>query len=152
MKKIFIGLSFMIPSIAFCCPSLDGTWSSSLEKFESFNKKWAKIDDRAWTFMSQTQGYETIIFNNNNKEMLISTPEIEVKIGEKSMKLPSNEEQISFNILGCTDKSIVLKYERYGKTHISQLQFENANTYWEYMGSSGSDGNSHIREYYTKTK
>jgi hypothetical protein len=148
MVKILIGLSFIIPSIAFGCPAIEGKWLSSLEKFESFNKKWAKIDDRAWAFMSQTQGYETILFNN--KEMLISTPEIEVKVGEKSMKLPSKEEQISFNVLGCTDKSIVLKYERYGKIHISQLQFDSDNTFWEYMGTPDSDGNSHIREYYTK--
>jgi hypothetical protein len=151
MKKLLIGLSFMIPSVGFCCPSLEGTWSSSLEKFESFNKKWSKIDKNAWSFMSQTQGFETIIFKSN-KEMLISTPVIELKMGEKVMKLPSKEEQISFNVLGCTDKSIVLQYDRYGKTHISQLQFENDNTYWEYMGTAGSDGNSHIREYYTKTK
>ncbi|NQZ80884.1 MAG: hypothetical protein HRT52_07690 [Colwellia sp.] len=151
MKKLLIGLSFMIPSVAFCCPSLEGTWSSSLEKFESFNKKWANIDKRAWSYMSQTQGYETIIFKDN-KQMFVSTPEIAMKMGDKVMQLPSKEEQISFNVLGCTDNSIVLKYNRYGKTHISHLQFENDNTYWEYMGTSDSDGNSHIREYYTKTK
>jgi len=150
MIKILIGLSFMVPSVAFSCPSLEGTWSSSLEKFESFNQKWARVDDKAWAFMSQTQGHETIIFNE--KEMLISTPEIVVKVGDKSMKLPAKDEQVTIKVLGCTDNSIVLKYERYGEEHISQLQFENTNTYWEYMGSSGSDGNSHIREYYIKTK
>ncbi|WP_227006681.1 hypothetical protein [Shewanella donghaensis] len=151
IKKSLISLFFMIPSVAFSCPSLEGTWSSSLEKFDSFNKKWAKIDKKAWSFMSQTQGFETITFKSN-KEMFISTPVIEVKMGDKTMKLPSKEEQISINVLGCTDKSIVLKYDRYGKKHISQLQFEDDKTYWEYMGTAGSDGNSHIREYYTKTK
>jgi len=141
----------MIPSVAFCCPSLEGTWLSSLEKFESFNKKWANIDKRAWSYMSQTQGYETIIFKDN-KEMFVSTPEIAMKMGDKVMQIPSKEEQISFNVLGCTDNSIVLQYNRYGNTQISHLQFENGTTYWEYMGTSDSDGNSHIREYYTKTK
>ena len=149
MKKLLIGLSFMIPSVGFCCPSLEGTWSSSIQKFESFNKRWANIDDKAWSFMTQTQGHEVVVFNNM-KGMLIATPEIEVKMGERKMKLPSKEEQIDFNILGCTDKSIVLEYERYGKAQISQLHFEDDNTYWEYMGTSDSDGNSHIREYYTK--
>ena len=73
-----------------------------------------------------------------------------MKIGEKAMKLPANEENIGFNVLGCTDNSIVLKYERNGQTKISQLHFENENTYWEYMGVAGKDGNSHIREYYTR--
>ncbi|MFT6991394.1 MAG: hypothetical protein ACJASL_003381 [Paraglaciecola sp.] len=141
----------MIPNIAFSCPSLEGTWSSSLDKFESFNKRWANIDNRAWSYMTQTQGHEIIIFNGD-KEMFISTPEIEVKMGEKAMKLPSKEERLSLDVLGCTDKSMVIKYERYGKTHISQLHFENDNAYWEYMGASGSDGNSHIREYYTKAQ
>ncbi|WDE07589.1 hypothetical protein SG34_012280 [Thalassomonas viridans] len=151
MKKIFIFLPFLAPDIAFSCPSLQGTWLSSLEKFESFNNRWANIDDRAWSFMEQTQGHEIIKFNDNN-EMLVSTPEIEVKVGEKTMKLPPNEERINFSVLGCTDKSIALKYQRYGKMRISQLHFENDNTYWEYMGTSASDGNSHIREYYVKAE
>jgi hypothetical protein len=149
MKKLLICLYFMIPSLGFCCPSLEGTWTSSIQKFESFNKKWANIDDKAWSFMTQTQGHETIVFNNV-QEMLIATPEIEVNMGERKMKLSPKKEQISFTTLGCTDKSIVLQYERYGKAQISQLHFENDDTYWEYMGASGSDGNSHIREYYTK--
>lgn len=68
------------------------------------------------------------------------------------MKQPPKEEQINFDTLGCTNKSIFLKYQRYGKTQISQLHFDNDNTYWQYMGALGSDGNSHIREYYIKTK
>lgn len=151
MKKLLIGLSFILPSVGSCCPSLEGTWSSSIDKFEFFNKKWANIDEKAWSFMAQTQGREVIIFSDM-KEMFIATPEIEVKMGERKMKIPSKEENISFNILGCTDKSIVLEYERYGKIQISQLHFENENTYWEYMGTSGGDGNSHIREYYTKVE
>jgi hypothetical protein len=151
MKKLLICLPFIIPSVGFCCPSFEGTWSSSIQKFESFNKKWANIDDKAWSYMTQTQGHEVIVFNNM-KEMVISTPEIEIKMGERKMKFAAKKEQINFSILGCTDNSIVLQYERYGKAQISQLQFENANTYWEYMGDPGSDGNSHIREYYTKAK
>ncbi len=151
MKKLLTCLPFLIPSVGFCCPSLEGTWSSSIQNFESFNKKWANIDDKAWSYMTQTQGHEVIVFNNM-KEMLISTPEIEVKMGERKVKLPPKKEQINFSILGCTDNSVVLQYERYGKAQISQLHFENDNTYWEYMGAPGSDGNSHIREYYTKAK
>lgn len=141
----------MIPSIGFGCPLLEGTWLSSIQKFESFNKKWANIDDKPWSFMTQTQGHEVIIFNNM-KQMFISTPEIEIKMGARKIKLPPKKEKINFNILGCTDKSVVLKYERYDKAQISELHFENDNTYWEYMGSSDADGNSHLREYYTKIK
>lgn len=144
-------MSFLLPNVAFSCPSLQGSWSSSLEKFESFNKKWANVDNSAWSFMEQTQGHEIITFNSST-EMLVVTPEIEVKLGEKTMKLPAKEERINFSVLGCTQQSIVLQYQRYGKAQISQLHFENDNTYWQYMGAAGSDGNSHIREYYTKTK
>ncbi|NOU51441.1 hypothetical protein HG263_12965 [Pseudoalteromonas sp. JBTF-M23] len=151
MKKLVICFSLMIPSIGFCCPSLEGTWQSSIQKFELFNKKWANVGDKAWSFMIQTQGYEVIEFNNANK-MHISTPEIEVKMGEKKMKLPAKEEHIKFDILGCTHQSIVLKYERYGKAQLTQLHFEKDNTYWEYMGTSDGDGNSHVREYYNKVK
>ena len=151
MKKLLICFYFIIPSVGFCCPLLEGTWTSSLQKFESFNKKWANIDKKAWSFMIQTQGQEVIEFNNSN-EMLISTPEIEIKMREKTIKLPKTTEKIKFNILGCTNQSIVLKYDRYGQAQITQLHFDDSSTYWEYMGVSGSDGNSHIREYFTKTK
>ena len=151
MKKLLISLSLLVPSVAFSCPSLDGTWTSSIQKFELFNKKWANIEDKAWSFMTQTQGHEVIEFNDM-KEMIIVTPKIEIKVGDRSMKVPAKREQINFDVLGCTDKSIVLKYERAGKARISKLHFDNNNTFWEYMGVSGSDGNSHIREYYTKTK
>ncbi|WP_197411223.1 hypothetical protein [Colwellia sp. TT2012] len=119
MKTILICLSFMIPSVGFCCPSLEGTWSSSIQKFETFNKRWANVDNKAWSFMVQTQGHEVIMFKGNT-EMIIVTPEIEIKIGDRKIKRQSKEERINIDILGCTDKSIVLKYERNGKVKINQ--------------------------------
>jgi len=151
MKKIFIYLSLIIPSVTLACPSLDGKWLSSLEKFNQFNMRWANVDTRAWSFMVQTQGRELIEYKNSN-EMVISFPEIEIKIGDKKMERPASKELVNFNILGCSEKNIVLKYERNGKTHLSNLHFENKDTYWVYMGKVGSDGNSHIREYYTRNK
>ena len=151
MNKVLICLIFMVPSIGFCCPMLDGTWSSSLEKFESFNQRWAKVDNKPWIYMLQTQGLEVIKFKDNNK-MVISFPEIELKMGDRKMKRPSSEQQIQFEVLACTDNSIVLQYERNGHLQISQLHFENDDTYWVYMGAADSDGNSHIREYYTRNK
>ena len=141
----------MIPSVGLCCPALEGTSSSSIEKFETFNKRWANVDKKAWSFMVQTQGHEVITFKSN-KEMIIATPEIELNIGDKIIKRPSKEERINIDILGCTDKNIVLKYERNGKVKISQFHFENENTFWEYMGVAGRGGNGHIREYYTKAR
>ena len=149
MKKILICLSLMVPSVGFCCPVLEGTWSSSIEKFESFNKRWANVEDKAWSFMTQTQGYEVIAYKGNN-EMTISSPKMEIKIGAKKMERPASKEHLNFNVLGCTDKSIVLKFERNGKEQIAQLFFENDDTYWTYMGTADGSGNSHIREYYTR--
>ncbi len=151
MKKVVIGLSLLIPSIGFACPSLDGTWSSSKEKFVEFNKRWANVESKAWNFMIQTQGMETIEFKASGN-MEISTPEIELVMGEKTIKRPASKEQIKFSVLGCNANSIVLKYERNGKARISHYKFENENTYWEYMGSPGRSGNGHIREYYTKNQ
>ena len=141
----------MIPSVAFSCPSLEGTWESSKEQFETFNKRWANIDSKAWSFMTQTQGLEVITFKNN-KVMIIATPEFELKMGDRKIKRPPKEERINIDILGCTDKNIALKYERNGEVKISQLHFESDNTFWEYMGVAGRSGNGHIREYYTKTR
>lgn len=151
MKKILVCLSFLIPSVAFGCPSLEGNWSSSLEKFKSFNKRWANIDNKVWSFMIQTQGHEVITFQNNTK-MIITTPEIELNMGEKKIKRAPKEERININVLGCTDNNIVLKYERNGEVKISKFHFENDDTFWEYMGVPGRSGNGHIREYYIKTK
>jgi len=151
MKKILLFLTFMIPNIAYCCPSLAGTWTSSLDKFESFNKKWANVDPKPWSYMIQTQGLEVIKFTANN-EMLISSPEVDLKIGERKIKRPSSTERVKFDILGCSKNSIVLTYERNGNVGISELHFENDDSYWVYMGRAGADGNSHIREYYTRNK
>jgi len=151
MKKILICLSLMIPSVAFSCPLLEGPWSSSKEKFEAFNKRWANVDSKAWSFMVQTQGHEVITFRDNTK-MIIVTPELELKMGDRTIKQPPKEERINIEVLGCTDKSIVLKYKRNDKVKISQLHFENDDTFWEYMGGAGKSGNGHIREYYTKTR
>lgn len=151
MKRVLMCLSLMIPSVGYCCPLLDGTWTSSKEKFESFNKQWANVEDKAWSFMIQTQGIEVINFNGKN-EMNVHSPEIELKMGKKTMKRPASEERINFNVLGCTINSIAIQYERYGKKEISQLHFENEDTYWVYMGTAGTGGNSHIREYYTRNK
>ncbi|MEW6997412.1 hypothetical protein AADZ86_06895 [Colwelliaceae bacterium BS250] len=149
MKKILVCLSLLVPSVGFCCPTLEGTWSSSLEKFESFNKRWANVEDKAWSFMTQTQGYEVITYKDNNA-MTISSAAMEIKIGDKKMQRPASKEQLDFNVLGCTAKSMVLKFERNGKEQIAQLFFESADTYWTYMGTAEGSGNSHIREYYTK--
>jgi hypothetical protein len=151
MKKILIGLSLVISTVTFACPSLDGKWLSSFEKFDQFNKRWANVDAKAWSFMVQTQGRELIEYKNNN-EMIFTSPEIEIKIGDNTMKRPPSEETVKFNTLGCTEKNIVLKYERNGEAHLSTLNFENKDTYWVYMGKVGSSGNSHIREYYTRNK
>jgi len=141
----------MIPNVAFACPSLEGTWSSSIGKFESFNKRWANIDDNAWSFMVQTQGKEIITFNANTS-MIIVTPELEFNMGGNKIKRPSKKEHIKIDVLGCTDTNIVLKYERDGEVKISQFHFENDDTFWEYMGVAGKSGNGHIREYYSKIK
>jgi hypothetical protein len=151
MKKILICFSLMIPNVAFSCPLIEGSWSSSVEKFEAFNKRWAKVDSKAWSFMVQTQGHEVITFNDNTK-MIIVTPELELKMGDRKIKRPPKEERIAIEVLGCTDENIVLKYERNGEVKISQLHFENDDTFWEYMGVAGRSGNGHIREYYTKTQ
>lgn len=141
----------MIPTVGYCCPSLEGTWSSSIEQFMNFNERWANVDEKAWSFMVQTQGHENITFKNN-KEMIIVTPDFEINLGGKKIKVPAKEERININVLGCTDSNIVLKYERNGSEKISQLHFEDNGGFWEYMGVAGRDGNSHIREYYSKNK
>ena len=143
-------MSLIMPNVALACPSLEGTWSSSLEKFKTFNERWASIDDKAWSFMVQTQGHEVITFEGNTV-MNIATPELELSMGNKKIKRPAQKERIDINVLGCTDKTIVLKYERSGEIKISQLHFDNDGLFWEYMGVAGRSGNGHIREYYVKT-
>jgi len=141
----------MIPNVAFSCPLLEGSWLSSAENFEAFNKRWANVDSQAWSFMVQTQGHEVITFKGNTK-MIIVTPELEIKMGDRKIKRPPKEERIDIEVLGCTDENIVLKYERNDEVKISQLHFENDDTFWEYMGVAGRSGNGHIREYYTKMR
>jgi hypothetical protein len=149
IKQLLIALSLLVPCIGYTCPTLDGTWTSSKEKFVEFNKRWANVESKAWNFMIQTQGIETIEFKASGN-MIIDTPEVELVMGKNKIKRPSSKEQTTYKILGCNSNSIVLEYQRNGKTQISHLQFDNDNTYWEYMGKPGRSGNGHIREYYTR--
>lgn len=151
MKKLILTFSLMIPNIVSACPDLEGTWLSSKEKFVEFNKKWANVETIAWDFMLQNQGIETIEFKPDNT-MVISTPEVELVVGERKVKSPASKESIDFSILGCNKRSIAIMYERYGETQISKFHFENPNIYWEYMGVAGRSGNGHIREFYTKVR
>ena len=151
MRIVLLGLSLLLPISAKGCPALNGKWMSSLEKFTSFNKKWANVEEQAWSFMLQTQGKEAIEFTVDNL-MLITTPEIALKRGEKTITLPASEERIEIEILGCTPDSTVIKFERYDKVHIAHLNFENKNVFWQYMGVPRQDGNSHIREFFVKKR
>ena len=151
MRIALLGLSLLLPISAQSCPALIGEWESSLEKFTSFNKKWANVEEQAWSFMLQTQGKELVEFTVDN-QMLITTPEIALKRGDKTVTLPASEERIAIKILGCTADSTVIQYERYDKEHIAHLNFENKNVFWQYMGVPRQDGNSHIREFFVKKR
>lgn len=145
----FVSLVLSIPSISFACPVLEGTWLSSKALFINFNKQWANIEKPAWNFMLQSQGLEKIEFTSTRK-MIIRTEKSAIIMGSKTIERPSTTEVLDFEVLGCTPQSMVIQYTRHEKPQISQLQFENDNTYWEYMGKPGRSGNGHIREYYTK--
>lgn len=149
VKKILIGMCLLIPHISYSCPALEGKWLSSVDKFQQFNRQWAHIEDKAWAYMMQTQGKEIINYQTDNV-MVITSPEMVISMAGQNITQASSEEKIKFDVLGCTPQSIVIKYERYSQVNISHLQFENDNTYWEYMGTANNSGNSHIREYYTK--
>ena len=149
LKTLACAVVILSPVAGAACPNMEGTWQSSKEKFVAFNKTWANVEERAWAYMLQTQGLEHIVFAPDG-QMIIRTPGFELKMGERTIPRPSQEEKINFDVLGCTEKSIVIKYERYGSERISQLHFDSDDSYWVYMGTPGSDGNSHIREFYYK--
>ena len=151
MKYIAAGLLVIVSSISNACPVLDGNWSSSREKFIDFNQTWANVEPNAWQFLLQNQGLEIIEYKANN-HMVINTPEVELTMGDKKITSSASTENINFNVLGCTENSVVIAYERYGQVQISQLHFEDKDTYWMYMGEAGRSGNGHIREYYTRVK
>ena len=151
MRVVLLGLSLLLPIGTQACPVLSGEWISSKEKFTSFNKKWANVEPQAWSFMLQTQGKEVVEFTADN-QMLITTPEIALKMGEKTITLPASKERIAIKILGCTPDSTVIQYERYDKVHLTHMNFENQNVFWQYMGNPQQDGNSHIREFYVRKR
>ena len=147
MKKILIPLLMLLPVTSQACPSLAGKWSSSLAQFQQFNQQWANIEEKAWSFMMQTQGREHITYSADNK-MIIDSETTELVIGNKKMTRPAASEQLDFTILGCTNNSIVIQYDRYKQSQIAQLMFEDENNYWQYMGTADGGRNDHIREYY----
>ena len=149
MKIALLAVIVILPGVSIACPDLEGTWFSSKEKFIEFNQRWANIDTKAWSFMLQTQGLERIEFAAENK-MTINTPESEIKLGERNITNKAKTEEINYRVLGCSEKGVVIEYRRYGDAQISHFQFDDQNTFWEYVGRPGQSGNGHVREFFTR--
>src|SRR5687767_8336958 len=135
MKRIVISFLLVFPISALCCPSYIGKWKSSREMTMEFNNKFSAAEPKNSELLPQITGTATIEFT---KKKLIFTdiPSRKIVIHGKESEWAGTNEAVSYMLLGCTDSTIAIKYSLYNTEFISQLYFQDANTYWEYLGNT----------------
>lgn len=149
MKQIITLALALLPTLSISCPDIYGKWKSSSEMTMRFTDKWAKIENRSFEFLKQITGTAEIEYQKN-KMILTEIPKRNIIVNGKTMPWEGTNETVAFEVLGCTNNGIAIKYNMSGIEYINLLYFENNDTYWEYAGRPEFTGSAHIREYFVR--
>ncbi len=147
MKNIAFIFLLGIFNQAIACPEIEGTWKSSAELSNRFNESYAILTDGIKELNSQIYGNSVMTFKSGvvTLESLIS----QVTIDGETHEWDGSYEG-TYEILGCTEGSIVLKLKVENLEYLSLIQFNKENTMWIYNGYLFDTGNGHSREYFVR--
>lgn len=138
----------MLSSETFACPDFHGQWKSSKKDTLEFIKLWVKMEPKSLDFTKQIIG--TMHISYDEKSLKISDISRQIKVNGKLSIWGGTEEIVAYELLGCTDNQVVLKYELFDQEVIYILNFENEDTYWIYVGTPSFSGNAHYREFFVR--
>lgn len=130
MKILITLLIYFFAYRAAACPNFIGTWQSSNELSMNYNFKHANLDKVKIEFLSQTLG----ILKQTYSESEIHShgaPSIKLAINGKSYDFHFEDLHYKYEVVSCTSITVKLKqYYPYGEPFLSQMVFENENTFW----------------------
>ena len=148
-KVIFLLSIFTVPSYA--CPSLDGVWKSSLSMSRDFNISRSKIEERTREFRDQIIGKSSVTYIDSVVNFTYKKiPEIVIQ--GKKYPWDSFDITSAYEVLGCTENQLVMKWSAFDTNFITTLNFENDSVYWVYEGMPNGTGNDHTREYFVRER
>ena len=116
-----------------------------------FTNKWTKIEERAKSLLEQITGTAVVEYTTS-KMIITDIPIKQISINGKQSEWHGLNQTIEYNLLGCTDDSVAIKYSLFGYDFIEQMYFINEDTYWIYSGSAKLTENSHTREFFVRVK
>jgi len=148
MKQTILFLFLIFSSETFACPEFLGSWKSSKDDTLEFIERWAKIEPKSLDFIKQVTG--TMHTEYTKESMKITDESRQIEVNGKLVNWEGTKEDVAFEVLGCTDDQVVLKYELFDQDFITVLNFESENIYWVYAGSPGFTGNAHYREFFVR--
>lgn len=153
MKLCLTVILFFLSHSTVACPKLTGTWKNSLHHFIEFNDRWAKGEKRFRFIHEQAQGKTTVEYRDDGEMSYIMEPremERPSHSGKEKIEIPGFKEETKYEILGCTDRKIAIKYKLRGTQILTLLYFHGNNKYFEYKGDPRLSGHDHIREYFVR--
>jgi hypothetical protein len=114
-----------------------------------FNNKYSPTEPKNSELLPQITGTLTTEYTENNI-IFTDIPSRKISIHGKEREWKGINETVSYVLLGCTDSTVAIKYSLYNTEFISQLYFQDKNTYWEYLGNTNPVMNAHSREYFVR--
>ena len=148
-KIIFLLSIFSVQSYA--CPSLDGVWKSSLSMSRDFNISRSLIEESTREFRDQIIGKSSVTYIDSVVSFTFEkTPEIVIQ--GKIYPWDLSNITSAYEVLGCTENQMVMKWSAFDTDFITTLNFENDNVYWIYEGMPNGTGNDHTREYFVRER
>ncbi len=149
MKLSILLIVILFPCLAYACPDFYGEWASSKELTMSFNRRWANIEERAMSLLNQTTGTATVNYLQN--ELVLSDiPSRKITINGEQFDWNGTNQTVHYEVLGCTEKMVSIKYRLFDNDFIVTLNFQADDIYWVYSGHPELTENAHTREYFER--
>jgi hypothetical protein len=145
----------IIPSVRAHDPdwaaNLDGTWKSDWQLTRKHIKAECKLSEETIRGLERLMGKMTVRYDGAH--VVYTMPEIRFEQEGKTHVLDSWTSEADLNVLGRTKTQIAFLSKAVAppidKDSITLITFEDANTYWVYLGQSPLAGH-HVREYFRR--
>ena len=149
IRAVIATACIVIPSSVAACPDYIGKWRSSRQLTMEFNNRLSSAEPKVRELLPQITG--TVAVEFTDREMKFTdVPSRKIVIHGKESEWTGLNETVDYDLLGCTESVVVIRFSLYGAEMISKLHFEDRNTYWEYLGDTNPVINAHAREYFVR--
>lgn len=153
MSKIVLPLIVLSlsPTLMACDTSLIGTWQSDATATMSFNRNYAKLEERQDGFLVSLMGKMTMEFTD--KQIYLRMPDTQVDVKGKLTPFAGFEERNPYKVLFCNERMVVVETAEAVTGERSAITYFLVGTdaMWVYAGTNSPKvPDLHIREYFKR--